>query len=550
MGVKKKLKNALDNKTHTMNKLKILKIGTEFILEATAFTYSKNIEKAAPSIQWTLTPEGGNAEAIGIGKAINYKISDKYEGKKITFRAFIKEDSKTNYPLQSLTCFVEEKVSVAGIYIEEVLEVTNKTNAKVGDTVEYKVTQYNVASNKITEAQKKCIKWDYKVEGGKKEHLVDEHNNPFQGETIRFNVPHAWVEKSVLLMPYMNQSTEKISVKTNISPSEEYIVVVGKQSHSSDWKRNLAASFIDSVVAPNSKLMFIHQAFRRMRLNSNISFTFLLCHSPNGANALEYTDKQINAIQDTVENTYNGTFVKVSSAKQIINYINTGDVNNFERITSKRKNKPIKQLLFYSHGVVGEISLALGPTGFDLTEFSFKEAEVKKINQDAFDAKAHIYSYACRTGLGNSKIDKSIYINEKKDKDDPNNKYNLLSSQSLAQKIANISNSVVYAYLKRTWYGDTLFTNDEYDFMDAYDAFRNQRQPKRSEVKSGKKYNNIVKKGPNDDEENRYQELKKIRTDIKYIDNANFLASGALHPVRAADTPTGLPDDMKTYQRL
>ena len=39
------------------------------------------MERSAPSIQWTITPKGGSPEKIGTGKAINYKITDKYAGK-------------------------------------------------------------------------------------------------------------------------------------------------------------------------------------------------------------------------------------------------------------------------------------------------------------------------------------------------------------------------------------------------------------------------------------------------------------------------------------
>jgi hypothetical protein len=94
-----------------MNDIRTLKIGTEFILEATSFTQPKNIEKSAPSIQWTITPKGGSSENIGTGKAINYKVTDKYAGKTITFRAFIKENSKETYPQQCITCLVEGEAS-------------------------------------------------------------------------------------------------------------------------------------------------------------------------------------------------------------------------------------------------------------------------------------------------------------------------------------------------------------------------------------------------------------------------------------------------------
>lgn len=120
-----------------MSNLKTLKVGTEVILEAISFTHPKNIEKSAPSIQWTITPKDGNSENIGTGKAIKYKIPDKYKGKNVVFRAFIKEESKQ--PLQKLTCFVEGQVSVEGILIKK---ASPPINASVGDRIECKVTEY------------------------------------------------------------------------------------------------------------------------------------------------------------------------------------------------------------------------------------------------------------------------------------------------------------------------------------------------------------------------------------------------------------------------
>lgn len=166
------------------------------------------------------------------------------------------------------------------------------------------------------------------------------------------------------------------------------------------------------------------------------------------------------------------------------------------------------------------------------------------MSSNVFTKDALIYSFACRTGLGNNAIDTTVYKNEKKGE-----RSNLLSSESLAQKMADTTHATVYAYLKRTWYGDTLFTNDEYDFMDAYRAYRYKTPPERAKVKSGEKYNTILKNGSNPDESRRFNELEKIRKEFEYIDGAKFLPRGALHPVRAGETPKGLPDDMKTFKK-
>lgn len=510
-----------------MNNLKILKVGTAFILEAISFTHSKNIEKSAPSIQWTITPEGGSAENIGTGKALNYTISKKYAGKKVTFRAYIKEDSNKRHPKQCLTCFIEKQVSVAGVLIKE---VTGATKAEVGDTVEYKVSKYNIGANKVTAAQKKQIKWDWKIEGEEKKILVDEYNNLYLGETIRVTVPEAWAGKNVTLMPYMNQSSEKTSTKINIASLEENIIIIGTQQHNSSKLANI----LRRDVGINSKLMFVHQALRRVVLNKELPWTILFCAEGYTQMQQERIKKAFKAAADFLKE-----FVLVSSNQDIVNYINTKDVNGKKAI---RSSGQVRRILFYSHGIVKEILPWMGAWA-DGDSFNIEKAE--KMNSSVFTKDALIYSFACRTGLGNTAIGATVYKNEKKVE-----RYNLLSAESLAQKMANATHATVHAYLKRTWYGNTLFTDDEYDFMDAIDSNKSKKAPKRDKVKAGEKYSSILKSGANSQELKRFNELYKIRKELELIDGATFLPRGALNPVSAAETPEGLPDDMKTYKKM
>jgi len=203
-----------------MSDLKILKVDDEIILEVVSFLYYKNIEESFPNVKWTITPEGGSVQTIGAGNTIRYKTPNKYAEKKVTFRAFIKEDSNKKYPEQCLTCFIEDNVSVKGILIEK---VTSKIRANVGDTVECGVIEYSKyrkPTNKITDEQKKCIKWDIKVGNDKKTLFIYENKEPFRGESIKFVVPKLWDGKRVLLMPYMHQSTEGTAIELAITNSE------------------------------------------------------------------------------------------------------------------------------------------------------------------------------------------------------------------------------------------------------------------------------------------------------------------------------------------
>jgi len=325
----------------------------------------------------------------------------------------------------------------------------------------------------------------------------------------------------------VNDPAPKIEVG---SLGQSYIIVVGTQDHSSSTARNLLLQ----NVGTGSKLMFVHQALRRMRLNKGaIKFDYLLC-------VRGYSANQRNAIKAAVEK-FGGNYVEVRSAKEIINFINNGKEND-------RKNKPVKQLIFYSHGVVGEISLGLAPAGFDITEYSFEKAEADQLKSSSFTLGANIYLYSCRGGIGNSEISRSVYINPQGSKTDPNNRYNILSSESIAQNISNNTKATVYAYLRRTDYEETLFTRDELCFSD-YMKIRNGNTTLKPSAACNK-YSYLLDKKYTltPDETKRWKDWQAIESNLQSIDGALFDPDGARHNVKAAPSPEGVPEDMKTFK--
>lgn len=320
-----------------------------------------------------------------------------------------------------------------------------------------------------------------------------------------------------------------------------YIIIVGTQNHRSDASLKKPWNLVRDV-GEGSKLMFVHQALRRMRLNGAIKFDFLLCITG-------YSSSQRKAIKDAVENKFGGKYIEVSNAQQIINYINTGNKTNTAAISDERKLKKVQQLIFYSHGIVGEISLGLGPAGIDITPYSFEEKETEKLSSEAFSFGANIYLFSCRSGIGNADIDRTIYKNPNGSKTDPNNRYNILSSESIAQKIANSTKSTVFAYLRRTDYEKTLFTTDELCFSDYMKA-----RAKRLKIVKNKRCNNKYAYLLNQNyeltnfEKNRWKEWQQIEFNMQRIDGAWFDPDGARHNVEAAPSPEGVPNDMKTFR--
>lgn len=388
----------------------------------------------------------------------------------------------------------------------------------------YKVIQYNRTPLK---EELRNLKWGLKYDNGK----IGVAPRVTGLETISYFVSKEDDISKLTVYAFFKKPNENACVKVDVK-TQSYIIVVGTQNHSSSMARN----FLLQDVGPGSKLMFVHQGLRRMRLNQNIKFDFLLCTAG-------YTVNQKNAIKEAVENKFKGKYVEVSSAKEIIKYINEGGEKS-------RKISPIKQLIIYSHGVVGEISLGLAPAGVDVTEYSFEKEEASRLKKDSFAPEANIYLFSCRSGIGNENIDRSIYINRKGSKTDPNNRYNIISSESIAQKIANSTKSLVHAYLRRTDYEETLFTTDELCFSD-YMKIRNGNINIKPSNKCNK-YSYLLDKKYKltPAETKRWEEWKAIESNMKNIDDAWFDPDGARNNVKAAPSPEGVPADMKTFKPM
>jgi len=393
---------------------------------------------------------------------------------------------------------------------------------KKGVSYYFKATQY---SRTPTKAELKNLKWAIQYDG------TPLANAPqVTGEDkISYAVPKVREVNKLRVYAFFKAPLKSVSVQVDLK-NGSYIIVIGTQSHSSSQARNLLLQ----DVGPGSKLMFVHQGIRRMRLNPDIKFEYLLC-------VRDYSSAQRKAIKEAVENKFKGKYVEVSSAQDVINYINNG---------SDRNLRPIKQLIFYSHGVVGEISLGLAPAGIDITAYSFEKEEAAKLKKESFSDDANIYLFSCRSGIGNSNISRSIYIDPNGSKTDVNNRYNVLSTESIAQKLANSTKATVHAYLRRTDYEETLFTTDELCFSDYMKIREGNNSIKPSNKCS--RYSYLLDKNYKltSAETKRWEDWKVIESNMKKIDDAWFDPDGARNNVKAAPSPEGVPDDMKTFKPL
>lgn len=236
-----------------------LKLNEEYILEVISFSNQKNIEENLHQIQWVLYTDNGVEELIGKGKSIRYKLTEKYAGKKISFRAYIQKDSLVKYPLQKLYFFVEGESQK--VFIKE---VKGPTKTKIGETIECLVSKYDIEQSKVYAETKNSIKWDVKVGNAPKTILCVDNKNLI-GEKISFKIPSSWEGKNVIIMPYLRSSTETVSInltvgniiretknESNIVTSK--IVNFASNIESEPYRKNIVSKFTIETLENIAKL--------------------------------------------------------------------------------------------------------------------------------------------------------------------------------------------------------------------------------------------------------------------------------------------------------
>lgn len=284
-----------------------------------------------------------------------------------------------------------------------------------------------------------------------------------------------------------------------IRKKEERIILIGTQQHR---PINNLKSFIGSFVYDVnkwSKMMFVHQALRQVLLNKEKDWTILLCTQGYGKLQLETIKKYFNQILKSDGSKTVRYIKEITNLNDILFYINRGDRN------TNRNLYMITELIFFSHGDVRGISPWMGDIPM-LSDPYIDQKFVEAIESYAFNPDATIYSYACRTGLGNPKIDKEATGL------DP------MKEKSVAQALANATGATVYAYFRRTDYSNTLLNEKERIIVE-------------------NKYSKLT-----EEEKVEYKHLYEIWMTNKYeVEGEILYPKGARYPINAADTPKGLP---------
>jgi len=214
-------------------------------------------------------------------------------------------------------------------------------------------------------------------------------------------------------------------------------------SRTSPWERLspelIAVAGSQHDQGSGNKMMFIGQAVRELAV--------FLRHKPALTRTLvvftpSYSEQMLLAARDSAD-TYGANLVEVSTAQELIDYLNHG---------KNRQQSPIERLSLFSHGVPQQIAF-----GYELPERSRMALDVmnyRHISPEAFSSTAQLDSFACRTGMGNLpdySVEEAIQFFPQ-------------INESLAQLLANHLRIKVHAFIRRSDYKNTWGSFEERQF--------------------------------------------------------------------------------------
>lgn len=297
----------------------------------------------------------------------------------------------------------------------------------------------------------------------------------------------------------------------------DYIAVVGARTRT--WDISFGGATRTFRSDKGNQYMFINQGLLQLRLfpNSTPNYTKqrILVVFQHG-----YTQTDINRINEYTK-SLNARIVYVKTVDELVKFLN-------QRI---EKQRSIKKLVFFSHGLVGKISLRY--EGDDIRSGEFTSSSVSNVNKMVFSYDAEVTSYACRTGIG-------------KDGDSFKNSAEALPEESLAQDMANKWMVTVKAFERRSLYAKTYGTSQEIQEANNAKQIIVNYQEQEDLYKQGK-IKEKPKKPPNFDRLNERLQSQNTRDQNAQGDNGPIMPLGAWHLPTSGATPTGLKNGIQTY---
>jgi len=284
----------------------------------------------------------------------------------------------------------------------------------------------------------------------------------------------------------------------------ENIVIIGAEVHDK---------------SPVNKLMFMAQAIRRVR-KSSVQTVIYFKQGYSNTMVVEF-EKSLKTYNKNIK------IISISIISELFNYLNFGYIKTGIDCRVKPDHYgniyKVKNIYFYSHGLPGRITFLLDWDAYKLQNkiVSNITAEANELNlknytlirQNIFK-DANIYSYSCRTG-----------INEEDSTD-----LELMwgDGSSLAQRLSNHLKIDVYAFARRSNYGDT-WGNFQDRLLIKMANFDEKIFPK--------------EKIKYDDDFRGYKSKEMFLDDKKYP----WQPQGAYRDVKAGDTPKGPPQKLLKY---
>ncbi|MDQ9011336.1 hypothetical protein RFI36_16680 [Acinetobacter gerneri] len=303
-----------------------------------------------------------------------------------------------------------------------------------------------------------------------------------------------------------NEPTHKIMCTSDV----DYITVVGARTDTEFFLRS-----------PGNEYRFINQGLRQVKLfpktTSDLLIQNILVVFQHG-----YTATDIKIINEYT-NDLGARIVYVKSIKEFILFLN-------QRIEKKRS---VKSLVFFSHGLVGFISLRY--EGTDENAGVFDKNSVNQVNKLIFDYDAEIVSYACRTGIG---VDASSFNNSAEGKPE----------LSLAQYIADTWMVTVKAYEKRSSYAKTYGTGSEIKEAEQAKTEIENYDNALKQYTAGKALQKPNKPVNYDQNKERLNSIAERTKNSDKTSSGPIMPLGAWHPPTSGDTPKGLKDGLQTYK--
>ena len=236
-------------------------------------------------------------------------------------------------------------------------------------------------------------------------------------------------KKFVVLEPSTTKVEKLLKFELNPLPLKENIIFVGSQA-------------LEGHVIFWSKLCFMGAAYFQSRNTSQFR--------PADRNTLAYVDNKYTATEKKLMSDLFGVSnTKVLSTSSDIIALFHSDSRVMTVAGLKRRIR-LQDVAFFCHGYPLKLALndfnPKNPHPGE-TPINFREAEVKGCNENAFLPNGRIYSYACRTGIA---VD-----------GDPPSDAEAGLDRSLAQIMADHYGISVFAFLRRSEYEHTLYTQQQ-----------------------------------------------------------------------------------------